>query len=63
MAPVVDYKPIFASAKKSAVEWYYVEQEPPFVEVPAMEATKVDYEYLHGMDRSTGEALGSVGWR
>ncbi len=46
----IDYKPIFAAAKKSAVEWYYVEQEPPFVEMPALEAIKVDYEYLHRMD-------------
>ncbi len=46
----VDYKPIFAAAKKASVEQYYVEQEPPFVEMPAIEAIKVDYEYLHGMN-------------
>ncbi len=45
----IDYKPIFAAAKKSAVEWYYVEQEPPFLEMPALEAIKVDYDYLHGL--------------
>ncbi len=46
----VDYKPIFAAAGKSAVEWYYVEQEPPFVEMTAMEAVRVNYEYLLRMD-------------
>ncbi len=45
----VDYKPIFAATKKTDVEFYYVEQEPPFTTTPAMEAIKVDYEYLHAM--------------
>jgi sugar phosphate isomerase/epimerase len=45
----IDYKPIFAAAKKSEVELYYVEQEPPFTTTPAMEAIKIDYEYLHAM--------------
>jgi sugar phosphate isomerase/epimerase len=45
----VDYKPIFAAAKKAGLEWYYVEQEPPFKDMPVMEAIKVDYEYLHRM--------------
>jgi sugar phosphate isomerase/epimerase len=43
----VDYKSIFAAAKKSEVVGYFVEQEPPFEDMPAMEAIKVDYEYLH----------------
>jgi sugar phosphate isomerase/epimerase len=45
----IDYKPIFAAAKHTAVEYLYVEQEPPFVEVPVMEAIKIDYDYLHSM--------------
>jgi sugar phosphate isomerase/epimerase len=45
----VDYKPIFAAAAKTEVELYYVEQEPPFVTTPAMEAIKIDYDYLHAM--------------
>lgn len=45
----IDYKPIFAAAAKSQVEQYFVEQEPPFVEMPALEAIKVDYDYLHRM--------------
>lgn len=45
----VDYPSIFKAAKNSAVEWYYVEQEPPFVDMPAIAAAKVDFEYLHSM--------------
>jgi len=46
----VDYPTIFAAAKKTEVEWYYVEQEPPFTTVPAMEAIKIDYDYLHRLN-------------
>jgi sugar phosphate isomerase/epimerase len=46
----VDYRPIFAAAKKSEVEWYYVEQEPPFTAMPALEAIKVDFDYLQKLD-------------
>lgn len=45
----IDYKPIFAAVKKTEVELYYVEQEPPFAATPAMEAIRIDYEYLHAM--------------
>jgi sugar phosphate isomerase/epimerase len=45
----IDYKPIFAAARKTDVELYYVEQEPPFRTTPAMEAIKIDYEYLHAL--------------
>jgi sugar phosphate isomerase/epimerase len=45
----VDYKPIFAAAKKTDVEFYYVEQEPPFTTTTAMEAIKIDFDYLHAM--------------
>jgi len=46
----IDYKPIFAAAKKAGkIEWYYVEQEPPYNDMPVLEAIKVDYEYLHKM--------------
>ena len=43
----IDYKPVFAAAKKAGVEQYYVEQEPPFTAVPAMEAIRIDYDFLH----------------
>lgn len=45
----IDYKPIFAAAKKADIEFYYVEQEPPFTTTPALEAIKIDYDYLHAM--------------
>jgi sugar phosphate isomerase/epimerase len=45
----VDYKRIFAAAQKAKVEQYYVEQEPPFKDMPAMEAIRVDYQYVHGL--------------
>ncbi len=45
----IHYKPIFAAAAKTEVELYYVEQEPPFTTTPAMEAIKIDYEYLHAL--------------
>lgn len=41
----IDYGKIFAAAKH--VDHIFVEQEPPFKEMPALEAIKVDYEYLH----------------
>jgi sugar phosphate isomerase/epimerase len=44
-----DYKPIFTAAAKAQVEQYYIEQEPPFTAVPALEAVKIDYDYLHAM--------------
>ncbi len=44
-----DYKPIFATAAKAHVEQYYIEQEPPFTEMTALEAIKVDYDYLHAL--------------
>ena len=42
----VDYAPIFAAAKKGHIAHYFVEQEPPFTEMPATEAIQVDYDYL-----------------
>jgi sugar phosphate isomerase/epimerase len=45
----IDYKPIFAAAKKANIDFYYVEQEPPFTTTPALEAIKIDYDYLHAM--------------
>jgi sugar phosphate isomerase/epimerase len=43
----IDYRPIFAAAKNTEVQWFYVEQEPPYEDMPVMEAIKVDYDYLH----------------
>ncbi|HEX4168923.1 MAG TPA: sugar phosphate isomerase/epimerase [Bryobacteraceae bacterium] len=43
----IDYHRIFAAAEKVKIRAMYVEQEPPFTEMPALEAIQVDYEYLH----------------
>lgn len=45
----IDYKPVLAEAKRAGVQHYLVEQEPPFVELPALAAAKADYEYLHAL--------------
>jgi sugar phosphate isomerase/epimerase len=45
----IDYKPIFAAAGKAGVEYYFSEQEPPIVGMTALEAAKVNYEYMRGI--------------
>lgn len=45
----VDYRRIFAAAQKVPIRAVYVEQEPPFTEMPALEAIKVDYNYLKNL--------------
>lgn len=45
----IDYHGIFAAAQKAKIRAMYVEQEPPFVEMPALEAIKVDYEYVKNL--------------
>jgi sugar phosphate isomerase/epimerase len=42
----VDYHKIFAAAGNVPIRAMYVEQEPPFEDMPALEAIKVDYDYL-----------------
>lgn len=42
----IDYKPILDAAAGTAVKYLYVEQEPPFLDIPALDAAKVDYDYL-----------------
>jgi sugar phosphate isomerase/epimerase len=46
---VVNYKEIFASVKGKGIEHIFVEQEGPYARMPAMEAAKVDYAYLHSL--------------
>jgi len=45
----IDYKPILEAAAKAGIKDYYVEQEPPFVGMTAMEAVEVDYRYLRAI--------------
>jgi sugar phosphate isomerase/epimerase len=47
---VVDYKPIFAAAKKAGLQHYFVEQEGPFSRMNPLQAARVDYDYLHSID-------------
>lgn len=47
---VVDYKPIFAAAKKAGLRHYFVEQEGPFSRMDPLQAARVDYDYLHSLD-------------
>jgi sugar phosphate isomerase/epimerase len=45
----IDYKPILVAAQKAGIEYYYVEQEPPFLNMTSLEAAKVDYDYLRAL--------------
>lgn len=46
----IPYKPILTAAKTAGVEYYYVEQEPPYVGKTPIEAAKADYDYLHSLE-------------
>jgi sugar phosphate isomerase/epimerase len=45
----IDYRGIFEAAKKAKIRALFVEQEPPFTEMTALEAIKVDYEYVKNL--------------
>ena len=45
----VDVRAIVAAGRKAGVRHIFVEQEPPFTEMPAMEAAAVDYAALRPM--------------
>jgi sugar phosphate isomerase/epimerase len=45
----IDYSRVLAAAKKAEIRALFVEQEPPFTEMPALEAIKVDFEYVNGL--------------
>jgi sugar phosphate isomerase/epimerase len=42
----IDYSRVFAAARKAQIRALFVEQEPPFADMPVLEAIKVDYEYM-----------------
>jgi sugar phosphate isomerase/epimerase len=46
----IDYRRIFAAAKGAQIRAIFVEQEPPFNDMPALEAIKVDYDYLNSLN-------------
>jgi len=43
----IDYRPVFAAAK--GVQHYFVEQEPPYREVSALQAARIGFEYLQNL--------------
>jgi sugar phosphate isomerase/epimerase len=45
----IDYRAILAAAPAVGVEQIFVEQEPPFVKFTALEAAKVDFDYLQAI--------------
>lgn len=47
----IQYKPILNAAKAAGVEHFYVEQEPPFIGMTAMEAATRDYQYLESLSK------------
>jgi len=49
----IKYKPILIAAKTAGVEYFFVEQEPPFIGTTAIEAATKDYQYLKSMSEST----------
>ena len=42
----IDWKKVFDAAKHASIKHYFVEQEQPFTDMPALEAIKVNYDYL-----------------
>jgi sugar phosphate isomerase/epimerase len=45
----VDYRAILAAAPTAGVERIFVEQEPPYVKYTALQAAKVDFDYLQSI--------------
>ncbi len=46
---MIDYRQIFTAAQDAPIRAYYVEQEPPYEDVPALEAIKINYDYLQNL--------------
>jgi sugar phosphate isomerase/epimerase len=47
----IDYGPILAAARSTGVKHFFVEQEPPFQEMSAIEAAKVNFDVLQPLLR------------
>jgi sugar phosphate isomerase/epimerase len=45
----IDYHKIFAVAEHAKIRAMFVEQEPPFTEMPALDAIKIDFEYVKNL--------------
>ncbi len=46
---IIDYKPIFAAAKKAGLQHFFTEQEGPFARMSQLDAARQAYGYLHAM--------------
>jgi sugar phosphate isomerase/epimerase len=46
----IGYSGILAVARKGSIRSIFIEQEPPFKEMPALEAIKVDFQYLKNLE-------------
>lgn len=49
----VDLRSIVEAGRKAGIQHMFVEQEPPFKEMPALAAAKVDYATLHSLLTAT----------
>lgn len=49
---LVPFKPLVAEGKAIGVEYYIVDHDPPFRNQTALEAAKIDFDYLSGLLRS-----------
>ena len=45
----IDYRPILDAAMAAGIREFYIEQEPPFLEMPALAAVRVDYDTLRAL--------------
>ena len=50
----IDYRPILKAAIAEGIEEFYIEQEPPFVDMPSLAAVRVDYDALRALNLSAG---------
>jgi len=46
---VVDWVRVFRAARRSGLQHYFVEQDPPFVDRPALEAAAISQRYLENL--------------
>jgi sugar phosphate isomerase/epimerase len=46
----IDYAKVLGAAKRAKIRAQFVEQEPPFTEMTALEAIKVSYEYVKNLE-------------
>lgn len=46
----IDYRPIFPAAAAGGVEYYFSEQEPPITSMTALQAAKVNYDYMRSLN-------------